>query len=102
MVIYEVNLNIDNDIYPDFMMWLKKHVEEMLTFPGFMQASLLKPDEEATSTQEAFTVQYQLKRRADLQRYFTEFAPGMREEGIKRFGGKFSAKRRVYELQEVV
>ncbi len=102
MVIYEVNLSIDNDIYPDFMKWLKAHVEEMLSLPGFMQARLLKPEEEATSTQEAFTVQYQLKSRADLQRYFTEFAPRMREAGIQGFNDKFSAKRRVYELQAVI
>lgn len=29
MVIYEVNLSIDGDIYPQFQLWLKKHVKEM-------------------------------------------------------------------------
>lgn len=102
MVVYEVNLSIDSDIYPQFQLWLKKHVAEMLQFPGFITASILKQEIEKSSEQEKVTVQYHLENRDDLERYFVEFAPSMREEGIKLFNGKFSAERRIFEVQDTI
>lgn len=102
MVIYEVNLSIDKGIYAEFNAWLSEHVREMLQFPGFVQASLLKPEDEDGSDQEKLTIQYQLATKADLDRYFVEFAPKMREAGLLRFKAQFSATRRVFKLQETV
>lgn len=101
MVIYEVNLTINKAIYSKFTLWLKDHVNGMLQFPGFIQASIFKPEEEI-SDQEKLTIQYQLECRADLERYFTEFAPRMRAEGIKRFNDNFTAARRIFEVQEII
>ncbi|KTC82471.1 DUF4286 family protein [Legionella cherrii] len=99
MVIYEVNLAIDGDIYPQFQLWLKKHVKEMLQIPGFIQARVLKPENEETVKQEQLTVQYQLENRDFLNVYFAEFALKMREEGLNLFKNKFSAQRRIFEVQ---
>ncbi len=102
MVIYEVNLAIDLEVYPQFQLWLKTHVKEMLQFPGFIKASILKPEQELVAGQEKITVQYQLKNRDALDVYFEEFAPKMREEGIRLFKDRFSAKRRIYEVEETI
>lgn len=102
MVIYEVNLTIHGDIYSEFTVWLKGHVKEMLQSPGFIQASIFKPEQEAIANQEQLTVQYQLENRDDLERYFIEFAPKFREEGIKRFPDKFSATRRIFTMQDII
>jgi len=102
MVIYEVNLNINNDIYSEFKLWLNEHAKEMLQFPGFIQASIFKPEQVEESDQEKLTIQYQLETRGDLERYFTEFAPKMREKGIKRFNDKFSATRRIFKAQAII
>ena len=101
MVIYEVNLSINHEVYTDFLAWLKHHIKETLALPGFIQASLLKEDVDA-SNQEKLTVQYQLENKHDLNRYFDEFAPKMREEGIKLFQDKFSAERRVFDVAETI
>ena len=55
MVIYEVNLSINIDIYQDFDLWLKKHFKEILQLPGFIQACILKqekntPEQDAVPT----------------------------------------------------
>ncbi|STX39271.1 DUF4286 family protein [Legionella feeleii] len=100
MVIYEVNLAIDADVYPEFQLWLKKHAEEMLQFPGFIKASILKPEEKDKTGQEKLTVQYQLENRAALEVYFTDFAPKMRGDGLSLFKDKFSAERRIFEVQD--
>ncbi len=98
MIIYEVNLTIQSKIYPEFLSWLKTHMQEMLGFPGFTKAILLKPESDERLEQELLTVQYQLEHQRDLDRYLTEFAPKMREAGIKRFQNQFSAERRVLKL----
>lgn len=102
MVLYEVNLAIDEAVYPQFQLWLKKHVKEMLQLPGFMQARILKPEHERTKEQEKLTVQYQLENREFLDVYFAEFAPKMREEGLNLFKDKFSAQRRIFEIHDTI
>ena len=102
MIIYEVNLNINREIYSEYKLWLMDHAKEMLQFPGFIQATLLKQEQDNVSEQEKLTIQYQLESREDLEKYFIEFAPKMREEGIKRFKDKFSATRRVFKVQDIL
>ncbi|HAU1181932.1 TPA: DUF4286 family protein [Legionella pneumophila] len=102
MVIYEVNLTIDPEIFVQFQAWLKKHVAEIIQFPGFMQACILKQEKETKSDKEKLTVQYQLDNRDNLSRYLSELAPKMREEGIHLFQAKFFADRRIFEVQEII
>lgn len=101
MIIYEVNLTIDATIYTAFQIWLKQHVQEMLLFPGFIKASLLKPEDEEILGYEKLTVQYLLKDRKDLDHYFKEFALQMRADGINRFQDKFSATRRIFTVEKL-
>ena len=51
MVIYEVNLSIDGDVYTQFQLWLIEHVKEILQLPGFIKARILKPENENISGQ---------------------------------------------------
>ncbi|QEY51415.1 DUF4286 family protein [Legionella longbeachae] len=102
MVIYEVNLLIEEDVYSQFQLWLKMHAKEMLQFPGFIHAHILKPENEDIQTQKKLTVQYQIDNKNSLTNYFNQFAEKMREEGLKHFKGKFSAERRIYEVQEYI
>lgn len=100
MIIYEVGLTIDGDIYPQYQTWLKSHVKKMLQFPGFVKAHILKPEAELNIDQEKLTVQYYLNDRESLNVYFDQFAAKMRAEATSLFKDKFSAERKVYAIQE--
>lgn len=102
MVIYEVNLTIDRDIYQNFQLWLKDHIQEMLQFSGFIQACISKPEEKKSSLQELLTIHYKIENREALEEYLQKLAPKMREKGIKRFNNKFSAERRIYEILDII
>ncbi|MCL9685718.1 DUF4286 family protein [Legionella maioricensis] len=102
MVIYEVNLLIEEEVYNQFQSWLKEHAREMLQFPGFIHAHILKPENEDIHTQKKLTVQYQVDNKSSLTNYFNQYAAKMREEGLKHFKDKFSAVRRIYEVQEYI
>lgn len=94
-VIYEVSLDIDDDVCIEFFDWLTVHVDEMLELPGFLNAKLMKVLD--SGTKEMIVVAYELKSHADLQNYFDIYAANMRGDGVKKFAGKFSATRRVLQ-----
>ena len=96
-LVYEVTLDISTDLAHEFDAWLKDHVREMLALPGFHDARILKPESPEAGS-ERRVVQYTLGSRAELDHYIAEHAPRMREDGVKRFGDKMKASRRVFDL----
>lgn len=96
MILYEVELEIRDEIFADYRAWLSVHVEHMLELPGFVAAEILErreppPPEGA----HALTVHYRLTDDAAMQRYLAEHAPRLRAEGVRRFGDRFTATRRI-------
>ena len=100
-IIYEVNLEVDVEVLDTFVPWLEEHIEQMLTFDGFKSSEVLtdEENEEEGSQRKHYTVQYRLENRASLNSYFENHAAAMRGDGMNRFGGKFSATRRILESQ---
>jgi hypothetical protein len=98
VVIYEVNLTINNEIFDEFYVWLIEHIELILKFKGFREADLAKevmPENDITDKTK-LTVRYLLDCKDDLDNYLAKHAPAMREDGVKKFGDKFSASRRIF------
>ncbi len=101
MLVYEVNLDVDAEIAESYRDWLEEHIREMLEIEGFVSAELLlrQPgdDEGADPTRIGFTVHYRLEDREALEHYLANDAPRMRADGIRRFGERFAASRRILE-----
>ena len=97
MYIYEVNLDIQLDVYDKYMTWLKTHINEMLKIKGFQSAQVYyrETTEKNTNNLKLITVHYEVDSQESLNNYFEKQAPQMRQEGIKLFDTKFSATRRV-------
>lgn len=104
MIIYEVNLTIHNDIFEEYYQWLIGHVGKMLTFKGFQKAELAKEQMPHNDTSKAtkITVRYFINNDENLSDYLKIHALAMREEGIKKFGNKFSALRRIFTELTVI
>lgn len=98
MVIYEVNLKIASEAYEDYMAWILTHVQEMLQFPGFLEAACLKEYGIEDQEFKAITLQYRVESKKSLEHYLTNHAKAMREDGLRRFPGKFSVTRRTFEV----
>ena len=94
MLIYEVNLTIDPDAAEAVATWLPGHIREIVALDGFTGATWyqLDPDEDG---RQRFTVHYHVQDMPRLQRYFDDHAARLRQEGMDRFGGRFTATRRV-------
>jgi len=99
MMIYEVNLVLGKEIESAFGAWLEEHMKEMLTFDGFEAATLLHNTDETLPPEKVeWTVQYRVRDKEALERYFKEDAPRMREDGLTRFGGSFTASRKIQKI----
>lgn len=95
-VVYEVNLDLDADIEPAYRAWLEPHVREICALPGFIGAQLFGVDEPpAAMGRVSLCVQYALRDMAALESYLRDHAPRLRADGMARFGGRFTATRRV-------
>ena len=96
MIVYEVNLDVRDEIGAAFRVWLDEHAVDMLALPGFVSAEIFeRRDPPPAEGIQALTVQYRLVEEAALNRYLAEHALRMREAGLRRFGDAFSATRRV-------
>lgn len=105
MLIYEVNLEVDEQINHKYAGWLPDHIDKMLKLKGFKAAQWffrLPQDEDAElSGKTLWTIQYIVEDRASLDDYFNNQAQQMRQESVERFGEQVKASRRVLNLYSV-
>jgi len=105
MILYEVNLFIQPQIQEKYRVWLKKHIQEILTLPGFIEAKVFEvKTAKLTGERDGknkdtlnLTVHYYLESKKDLEAYLNQHAPRLREEGLRLFPNQFTAQRRVLE-----
>lgn len=97
-VIYEVNLDVDASVEADYRIWLHAHVAEILALPGFLDAHVFDVvDPPPAPGRIAICTHYRLIDHNALQAYLEEHAPRLRADGVARFGGRFTASRRVLQ-----
>lgn len=100
MIIYNVTINVDDSIHYDWLFWIKPHIKEVLATGKFISAKMSKilVEEEMDGTN--YSIQYIAKNNEDLQAYYTEDAPRLREAGIAKFGSKMLAFRTELQIIE--
>ncbi len=96
MIVYEVNIQVQNESADDYRAWLGDHVRELLTLPGFLSAEvLIAPTSLELPGVEEIVVLYRLESQHALMIYLADYAPAMRAKMQANFGGKFTIARRV-------
>ena len=100
MIVYEVNLSVNNSIYDKYRKWLKSHINEMLAFKGFYKYKLYMVSSSNHLNQKEICIHYYIKSLEDLEYYFDNYAENMRSEGVNLFENNFSASRRVLSILE--
>lgn len=104
MLIYEVNLEVDEEINYKVAGWLTEHIEKMLKIKGFQVAQWffrLPEDEGRSDKKTLWTIQYLVEDRASLDDYLKNQAETIRSEAVQLFGDKLSANRRILQLLQV-
>jgi antibiotic biosynthesis monooxygenase (ABM) superfamily enzyme len=94
-IIYEVNLFVQRKIEAEYRAWLAEHIVEILALPGFIDAQCFDVQQEADAEIFTICVQYRLQSQAALDNYLEQHATRLRAEGVRKFGDRFHATRRV-------
>jgi hypothetical protein len=98
MIIYNVTVNIENDVHDEWLQWMKtKHIPDVMATGYFIEHKLCKilVDEEQGST---YSFQYTSKNMEDLIEYQKLHAPRLQKEVADKYADKFVAFRTLLEV----
>lgn len=98
MIIYNVTLNVDEDVATEWLTWMKTvHIPEVMATGLFLDNRIcrLLAEEEGGLT---YAVQYTCADMATYERYKAEHAPRLQAETQKKYGGRFAAFRTLLEV----
>jgi hypothetical protein len=98
MVTYIAHLTVRHEIHDEFVTWLKsEHIPDVLKVAGFLSAELcLRKGGAMEASSKDVKVIYSVESEAHIKAYMTEYALPLREKGIQKFPGMFSAQREVW------
>ncbi len=98
MIIYNVTINIENDVREEWLQWMKqKHIPDVMATGYFTENKICKVlvDEEQGTT---YSIQYTCANLKDLEDYRREHAPRLQKEVSDKYANKFVAFRTVMEV----
>jgi hypothetical protein len=97
MYVYNVTVNVDEDIHSDWLKWMKEiHIPEVMSTMCFTENRMFR----VLETEEpgfTYSIQYDYKNAEDYHRYKTEFAPALQKKHTDRYRNKFVAFRTLLE-----
>jgi hypothetical protein len=98
MIIYNVTVNIENDVHDEWLHWMKtKHIPDVMATGYFLENKLCKVlvEEEQGTT---YSFQYTCNSMEDLKEYQRLHAPRLQKEVADRYANKFVAFRTLLEI----
>ncbi|WP_299105471.1 DUF4286 family protein [uncultured Tenacibaculum sp.] len=93
MYIYNVTINIDESIHAEWLVWIEKHIPEVLATGRFVSAKMTQVLVQEEMGGVTYSIQYTAKTREDLDDYYKHDAERLRTDGMKKFADKMLAFR---------
>lgn len=101
MYIYNVTINVEEDIHSQWLKWIREiHIPEMIATGKFTHAKMLRVMAIEETGGITYSIQYFTDSKETLEKYYTEDAPRLRQDGMHRFAGKFVAFRTELEVMD--
>jgi hypothetical protein len=99
MIIYNVTINVEDDVCETWVAWMKEtHIPQVMAtgfFTAFSFNKLLSRQEDETGT--TFVIQYTAPSIDNYEEYQANHAPALQAETKRLFEGKFVAFRTLME-----
>ncbi len=99
MILYNVTVNIDDDVEQDWIGWMKEtHIPEVMETGFFMDYRMMKMlSQGQDDTGSTYAIQYMAESLGHLETYLDTVAPKIQKKSIIRYGTKMAAFRTVLE-----
>ncbi len=99
MIVYNVTINVDNDVAEDFIQWMQNtHIPDVMITGQFLSYKMLKLLSEEDNGGTTFAIQYFLDKMDNFDHYQTFHAKRLQGEVKARYDGKYVAFRTVLEV----
>lgn len=98
MIIYNVTVNIENDVREEWLSWMKNtHIPDVMSTGFFLEHKICKVlvDEEQGTT---YSIQYTAATMKDLEEYQRLHSSRLQKEHNQRYANKFVAFRTLLEI----
>ncbi|GAB4248914.1 MAG: DUF4286 family protein [Vicingaceae bacterium] len=100
MIIYNVTVNIDEEVHDDWLEWMKtKHIPDVMNTGKFVEYKMCKVlSVQEDETGHTYAIQYFCNNLKDLEEYQAQFAPKLQQEHTEKYKDKFVAFRTLLEV----
>ena len=100
MIIYNVTVNVEEEIHADWIVWMKEvHIPAVMNTGVFIENKICKVlSTTEDETGHTYAVQYTCLSMEDLENYQKNHAPRLQKEHLDRYQGKFVAFRTLLEV----
>ncbi|MEO9256832.1 MAG: DUF4286 family protein [Crocinitomicaceae bacterium] len=99
MIIYNVTVNIDEDVHDEWLEWMRKtHIPDVMATGLFLESKIAKVHSEDDHF--SYAISYLCLDKHTLQQYHDIFAPKLQREHAAKFEGKFAAFRTFLDVIE--
>ncbi len=98
MIIYNVTVNIENDVREEWLQWMKEtHMPDVMKTGCFLESKICKVlvDEEQGTT---YSIQYTCESMNKMEEYKRDHSSGLQKEHAEKFANKFAAFRTLLEV----
>ena len=100
MIIYNVTVNVEEEIHADWIAWMKAiHVPAVMKTGFFVEnkiCKVLSANEDETG--HTYAIQYTCNEMENLEEYQNKYATALQKEHLDRYQGKFVAFRTLLEV----
>ena len=98
MIVYNVTVNIDDDVHYEWLRWMKEvHIPDVMKTGYFLENRMYKLlVEEASGT--SYSIQYTCSNMENYQAYQRNDAPRLQKDHADKYANKFVAFRTLLEV----
>ncbi|MCB9188627.1 MAG: DUF4286 family protein [Flavobacteriales bacterium] len=97
-VLYNVTVNIDEEVHDEWLKWMKEvHIPDVMNTGYFLENRILKILAESEGGV-SYAIQYLCNSMSDLEEYQDKHAPRLQKEHTDKYEGKFVAFRTLLEV----
>ncbi len=98
MIIYNVTVNIENDVHDEWLKWMQEiHIPEVMDKGIFKESRMFRvlADEDSGGT--TYAIKYTCNNMEEYEKYRDEFAPALQKAVADKYADKFVAFRTLLE-----
>lgn len=94
--IYEVTVEVEAALESEFLIWLKRHIQDIVNEAGFESAQVFALESGKPGLL-SWCTHYHATNRAVIDAYIEHLAPKFRADAVKRFAERVRVSRRILE-----